>query len=171
MALAPPQGTERSRVSFRLLGVDRRRSAFLELRGGGPDERLVQARAGELGAGRWEIQQWIGTLWVSLGRLDRAEAAFLRAVSLAPGESQPRADLALVHVRREDEEKAREALAQAGPVTGTPAFRNRLAIAHAAAGHPERAIVEFEALLRDAPDYAPARNNLASLRRALDTRR
>lgn len=134
------------------------------------EARTHEARAVELGAGRWEIQQWIGTIWVSLGNLDRAQRAFERAAELAPDEPQPRADLALLWVRRGDDERAREALAQAGPAATTPAFRNRLAIAHAQSGHPDRAIVVFEDLLREAPDYAPARNNLASLRRALEAR-
>lgn len=127
-----------------------------------------EARAGALGAGRWEIQQWIGMLWLSLDRLAEARAAFLRAADLAPEEQQPQADLALLWVRLGEDERAREALARAGSASRTLAFRNRLAIAHAAGGHPDRAVAIFEDLLREAPDYAPARNNLASLQRALE---
>jgi arylsulfatase A-like enzyme/Tfp pilus assembly protein PilF len=139
------------------------------------DGRLSQAlaherRATELGAGGWEIQQWIGSVWASLGQLDRAQQAFESAAGLAPNELQPRADLALLWVRRGDDQRARQALALAGPAVSTPAFRNRLAIAQAQAGHPERAVATFEELLREVPDYRPARNNLASLRRALDAR-
>ena len=124
----------------------------------------------ELGAGRWEIQQWIGSLWISLGRLDRAQRSFERAAGLAPNESQPRADLALLWVRRGEDQRAREAMALAGHAVATPAFRNRLGIAQAQAGDPELAVATFEALLRDAPDFLPARNNLASLQRGLDAR-
>jgi len=137
--------------------------------------RLDQARAHEeraalLGAGRWEIQQWVGTVWLSAGRQHEAAEAFARAAALAPEEPQPQADLALLWIRRGDEDRAREALARAGGMTRSPAFRNRLAIAHASAGQPERAVAVYEELLRERPDYAPARNNLASLRRALASR-
>ena len=126
-----------------------------------------QARAETLGAGRWEIQQWIGTVWLSLGRLERAGAAFQRAVTLAPEEPQPHADLALLWIRSGEEARAQESLGRAGSLGESAGFRNRLAIAYAEAGRPERAIALFEALLREHPDFAPARNNLASLRRAL----
>ena len=129
-----------------------------------------EARAGELGAGRWEIQQWIGTLWISLDRLAEAHAAFQRAAELAPEQQQPQADLALLWVRMGEDERAREALQRAGAASQTLAFRNRLAIAHVAGGDAERAIAIFEGVLRETPDYTPARNNLVSLRRALESR-
>ena len=144
---------------------------WLAARDGRASQALAhERRATELGAGRWEIQQWIGSLWISLGRLDRAQRAFERAAGLAPNESQPRADLALLWVRRGEDQRAQEAMAVAGPAVATAAFRNRLGIAQAQAGDPERAVATFEALLRDAPDFVPARNNLASLQRALVAR-
>jgi Flp pilus assembly protein TadD len=98
------------------------------------------------------------------GDLDEATDSLQRAVLLGEGHSESHFNLALAYERRgmlADAE--RETLDSLRLKPGQPDARNSLGAIYAEEGNTARASMVWRELVREVPDYQPARTNLALL--------
>ena len=118
-------------------------------------------RAEALGLNNWDLFLNLGLANLEDGDLNAAANSLRRAVILGEDHPESHFNLALVDAQRgmlaEAEHEARESLIL-NP--GQPDARNLLAVIHARQGETSLAWSE---LVREAPDYRPARANLANL--------
>ena len=121
-------------------------------------------RAAALGLKNWDLFLNLGLAQLEVGELDAATDSLRQAVLL--GENQPEShfNLALAYERRgllADAE--RETLASLRLNPRQPDARNLLGVIDAQTGQTVRASLVWRELVRDVPDYEPARTNLALL--------
>jgi tetratricopeptide (TPR) repeat protein len=121
-------------------------------------------RAAALGLKNWDLFLNLGLAQSENGDLDAATDSLRRAVLLGGEHSEAHFDLALIEERRgmlADAE--RETLVSLRLNPGQPDARNLLGVLYAREGQIARATTIWRELVREAPDYAPARANLAML--------
>jgi len=121
-------------------------------------------RAEALGLTSWDLFLNLGLAQLDDGDLDAATGSLRRAVLLGENHSESHFNLALVEERRgmlADAEH--ETLVSLLLNPGQPDTRNLLGVIYAQKGETSRAFQIWRDLVRDQPDYQPARTNLAIL--------
>ncbi len=121
-------------------------------------------RAAALGLKNWDLFLNMGLAQLEIGELDEATESLRRAVMHGGNHSESHFNLALVYERRgllADAE--RETLASIQLDRGQPDARNLLGLIYAQEGKTVRASLVWRDLVREMPDYEPARTNLALL--------
>ena len=121
-------------------------------------------RAAALGLRNWDLFLNLGLAQLENGDLDAATESLRQAVLLGENHSEPHYNLALVYERRgllADAEREMLAALRLNP--GQPDARNSLGVIYAEEGNKLRASLIWRELVRDVPDYEPARTNLALL--------
>ena len=119
-------------------------------------------RAASLGLKNWDLFLNLGLAYLEKGDLNAASASLEQAVLLGENYPEPHYNLALV-----DERRGMLALAEREVVTSLrlnpwqPDARNLLGVIYAERGQSVRASLEWREVLREHPDYQPARANLA----------
>ena len=119
-------------------------------------------RAEALGLKNWDLFLNLGLDRLERGDLDAATESLRKAVLLGEEHSESHFNLALVEERRgmlADAEH--EALASIRLSRGQPDARNLLGVIYAQEGKSASASQTWRELIRDVPDYEPARTNLA----------
>jgi Tfp pilus assembly protein PilF len=119
-------------------------------------------RAAALGLRDWDLFLNLGLAQLESGDLDAATESLRRAVLFGGNHSESHFDLALAYERHEllaDAE--REMLASLRLNPGQPDVWNSLGVIYAEEGKTVRAWLVWRELVREAPDYEPARTNLA----------
>jgi Flp pilus assembly protein TadD len=119
-------------------------------------------RAEALGLRIWDLFLNLGLAQIENGDLDAATSSLRRAVLLGEEHSESHFNLALVEERRgmlADAEH--EALVSLRLNPEQPDARNLLGVIYAHKGNTVRASLVWRELVRDVPDYEPARANLA----------
>jgi choline-sulfatase len=107
----------------------------------------------------------IGRNWERLDELQSALESFERALLVDPDSSLAHLNLAILLARLGRLDEVDVHLEAAGPLREDPSARNRLGVAHASAGHAERAEAILRELLSEHPDYPSPRRNLVTLLR------
>jgi Flp pilus assembly protein TadD len=121
-------------------------------------------RAAALGMRNWDLFLNLGLAQLEDGDLDAATDSLRRAVLLGENHSESHFNLALVYERRgmlADAE--REMLASLQLNSRQPDARDLLGVIYAREGRTAGAWLVWRELVRDVPDYQPARTNLALL--------
>ena len=121
-------------------------------------------RAAALGLRNWDLFLNLGLAELENGDLDAATDNLRRAVLLGEDHPESHFNLALVYERRgllADAE--REMLASLRLNPRQPDARNSLAVIYAEERKSVRAAMVLRELVREAPDYEPARKNLRLL--------
>jgi tetratricopeptide (TPR) repeat protein len=121
-------------------------------------------RAAALGLRNWDLFLNLGLAQLENGDLDAATDSLQRAVLLGEDHSESHFNLALAYERRGLlAEAERETLAALRLNPGQPDAWNSLGVIYAEEGRTVRASVVWRELVREEPDYKPARRNLALL--------
>jgi len=121
-------------------------------------------RAAALGLRDWDLFLNLGLAQLENGDLDSATDSLQRAVLLGEEHSESHFNLALVEERRGMLANAEhETLTSLVLKPGQPDARNLLAVIYFQEGKTTRASLVWRELVRDVPDYQPARANLALL--------
>ncbi len=121
-------------------------------------------RAAALGLRTWDLFLNLGLAEADNGDLRAATDSLRRAVLLGKDHSESHFNLALVYERRGmliDAERETEAAVRLS--SGQPDARNLPGVIYAEERENVRASVTWRELVRDDPDYEPARTNLALL--------
>lgn len=121
-------------------------------------------RAAELGLKSWDLYVNLGLAQVEDGELDSATNSLRQAVLLGENHPESHFSLALVDDRRgilTDAEHETLAALRLNP--DQPDARNLLGVIYAQERKTGRASQMWHDLVRDVPDYEPARENLAIL--------
>jgi tetratricopeptide (TPR) repeat protein len=121
-------------------------------------------RAAALGLINWDLFLNLGLVQLENGDVDAATDSLRRAVLLGENHSESHFNLALVYERRgllADAE--REMLASLRLNPGQPDARNELGVIYGEEGNKIRAAAVWRELVREAPDYEPARTSLKLL--------
>ena len=121
-------------------------------------------RAAALGLRNWDLFLNLGLAQLGNGDLDAATDSLRQAVFLGESHSESHYNLALVYERRglhADAEREMLASLQLNPEQ--PDARNALGVIYAQEGRIVRASLVWRELVREKPDYQPARTNLALL--------
>ena len=121
-------------------------------------------RAAAAGLRNWDLFLNLGLAQLQSGDLDGATDSLRQAVLFGENHSESHFNLALVYERRRllaDAE--REMLASLRLNPDQPDARNTLGVIYAEQGRTARAWLVWHELIRDMPDYDPARTNLALL--------
>jgi Flp pilus assembly protein TadD len=121
-------------------------------------------RAEALGLTSWDLFLNLGLAQLENGDLDAATASLRRAVLFGENHSESHFNLALVEERRgmlTDSEH--ETLASLSLNPEQPDARNLLGVIYAHQGETASASRVWHELIRDMPDYEPARTNLSIL--------
>jgi Flp pilus assembly protein TadD len=127
-------------------------------------ELMEYQRATALGLRNWDLFLNMGLAQLENGDLDTATESLQQAVLLGGNHAESHFNLALVYERRgllADAE--REMLASLRLNRGQPDARNSLGVIYAEEGKTVRASLIWRELVREVPDYEPARRNLALL--------
>ena len=123
-------------------------------------------RAAALGLRNWDLFLNLGLAQLENGDLDAATDSLRQAVFLGENHSESHFNLALVYERRglhADAEREMLASLQLNP--GQPDAQNALGVIYAQEGKTVSASLVWRELVREVPDYQPARTNLALLGR------
>jgi len=121
-------------------------------------------RAAALGLRNWDLFLNLGLAQLGSGDLDAATDSLRQAVFLGENHSESHFNLALVYERRglhADAEREMLTSLQLNPAQ--PDARNALGVIYAHEGKTASASLVWRELLREVPDYEPARTNLALL--------
>jgi tetratricopeptide (TPR) repeat protein len=121
-------------------------------------------RAASLGLKNWDLFLNLGLAQLEKGELDSATDSLRQAVLLGEMHPESHFNLALVYERRgmlADAE--REMLASIHLNPSQPDAQNSLGVIYAEEGKTDRASEVWQELVRDTPDYEPAKRNLALL--------
>ena len=121
-------------------------------------------KAAALGLGNWDLFLNLGLAQLEIGELDAATDSLRQAVLLGEYHAESHFNLALAYERRgllADAERETQASLRLNP--RQPDARNLLGVIDAQEGQTVRASLVWRELLRDVPDYEPARTNLALL--------
>jgi Flp pilus assembly protein TadD len=132
--------------------------------GNGTAEVSEYQRAAALGLRNWDLFLNMGLAQLENGELEAATDNLRQAVLLGEDHSESHFNLALVYERRgmlADAE--REMLASLRLNPGQLDARNSLGVIYAEEGKTVRASMIWGELVREAPDYQPARTNLKLL--------
>ena len=132
------------------------------------DDRTSELReyqqAEVLGLRSWDLFLNLGLAQLENGDLDAATDSLRHAVLLGEDHSESHFNLALVYQRRGMLADAqRETLASLLLNPGQPDARNLLGVIYAEEGESDRASQTWRELVREVPEYEPARANLAIL--------
>jgi Flp pilus assembly protein TadD len=121
-------------------------------------------RAEALGLRSWDLFLNLGLAQLENGDLDDATDSLRDAVLLGEDHSESHFNLALVDERRGMLADAQHEV-RASPLLnpGQPDARNLLGVIYAQEGESARASLIWHELVREIPDYEPARTNLAIL--------
>jgi tetratricopeptide (TPR) repeat protein len=134
------------------------------------EELAEYQRAVQLGLTDWTLFLNLGLAYFERMDYSRAADALTVAEVLAPERSEPHYNLALTYERMRMLSLAeQEALAALALAPRDRDIRNTLAIVLAERGRYAQAREQWNALLADDPEYAPAKANLAILDRARAT--
>jgi tetratricopeptide (TPR) repeat protein len=121
-------------------------------------------RAAALGLLRWDLFLNTGLALFENGSLEAATEALALAVRLGPGRPESHFNLGLVYERRGMLiEAQQEMLSSLRLEPGQLDAGNMLGVIYARQGDKARAAAQWRDLLRNAPDYGPARANLTIL--------
>jgi tetratricopeptide (TPR) repeat protein len=121
-------------------------------------------RAAALGLSDWDLFLNLGLAQLDIGDLDAATDSLLQAVILGENHSESHFNLAFVYERRGLLADAkRETLASIRLNPRQPDALNLLGVIDAQQGQTVRASLVWREIVRDLPDYEPARANLALL--------
>ena len=121
-------------------------------------------RAAALGLRKWDLFLNLGLALLENGDLEAATDNLRQAVLLGHDHSESHFNLALVDQRRGMlAEAEHETLASLLLNREQPDARNLLGVIYAQEGNTVRASLIWNELVRDVPDYEPARKNLALL--------
>ena len=121
-------------------------------------------QAAALGLRNWDLFLNLGLAQLENGDLDAATDSLRQAVLLGENHSESHFNLALVDERRGMHADAeRETLASLQLNPSQPDARNLLGVIYAQEGNTARASQVWGEVVREAPDYEPARNNLELL--------
>jgi len=124
-------------------------------------------RAVALGFGDWQLFLNMGLAYVEAGRLNEGIEVLRLATLLAPYQSEAHFNLGLAYERRGMLSAAeQEVLLALRLKPGDLDTRNTLGLVYAEEGRYGLARTEWAELLGADPEYTPARENLAILRRA-----
>jgi Flp pilus assembly protein TadD len=135
-------------------------------------EVIEYQRAAALGLKNWDLFLNLGLAQLGNGDLDAATDSLRQAVFLGENHSESHFNLALVYERRGLHADAeREMLASIRLNPGQPDARNALGAIYAGEGKIVSASLVWRELVREAPDYQPARTNLALLGGQIDVTR
>jgi Flp pilus assembly protein TadD len=121
-------------------------------------------RASALGLRNWDLFLNLGLAQLGNGDVDAATDSLRQAVFLGENHSESHFNLALVYERRglhADAEREMLASLQLNP--GQPDAQNALGVIYAQEGKTVSASLVWRELVREVPDYQPARTNLALL--------
>jgi Flp pilus assembly protein TadD len=121
-------------------------------------------RAEALGLKTWDLFLNLGLAQLENGDLDAATNSLQRSVLLGENHPESHFNLALVDERSgklADAEHQTLASLRFNPAQ--PDARNLLGVVYAQEGDTDRAYLTWSELVRDVPDYEPARTNLAIL--------
>lgn len=121
-------------------------------------------RAATLGLRGWDLFLNMGLALLENGDLDAATDSLRRAVLIGENHSESHFDLALANERRSllaDAEREMLVSLQLNP--DQPDARNALGVIYAEEGETNSALLVWRELVRDVPDYEPARKNLRLL--------
>ena len=121
-------------------------------------------RAAALGLRNWDLFLNLGLAQLENGDMDAATDSLRQAVLLGENHFESHFNLALVYERRgllADAEH--EMSASLGLNPGQPDARNELGVIYAEEGKTIRASLVWRELVREVPDYEPARTNLKLL--------
>jgi tetratricopeptide (TPR) repeat protein len=127
-------------------------------------EVIEYQKAAALGLRNWDLFLNIGLAQLEIGELDAATDSLRQAVLLGENHAESHFNLALAYERRgllADAE--RETLVSLRLNPRQPDARNLLGVIDAQEGQTVRASLVWRELVRDVPDYEPARANLALL--------
>jgi tetratricopeptide (TPR) repeat protein len=127
-------------------------------------EVIEYQKAAALGLRNWDLFLNIGLAQLEIGELDAATDSLRQAVLLGENHAESHFNLALAYERRgllADAE--RETLVSLRLNPRQPDARNLLGVIDAQEGQTVRASLVLRELVRDVPDYEPARANLALL--------
>lgn len=132
----------------------------------GAEIREYQSAAA-LGLNDWDLFLNLGMAQLEDGNLDSSAASLQRAVLLGARHPESHFNLALVQVRRGMLADAqRQTLLSLRLKPSQPDARNLLGVIYAQQGDFANASLVWRELLRDAPEYQPARTNLSLLGRS-----
>ena len=121
-------------------------------------------RAEALGLRNWDLFLNLGLAQLERGDLEAATDSLRQAVSLGDSHPESHFNLALVYDRRRMLADAeREMLASLRLNPRQPDAENALGVIYAEEGQTRRASLLWREMVRETPDYAPARRNLESL--------
>lgn len=121
-------------------------------------------RAAALGLKNWDLFLNLGLAQLGNGDLDAATDSLRQAVFLGESHSESHFNLALVYERRGMHADAeREMIASLHLNPAQPEALNALGVIYAHEGKTVSASTEWRELVREMPDYEPARANLALL--------
>jgi tetratricopeptide (TPR) repeat protein len=121
-------------------------------------------RAAALGLRNWDLFLDMGLAQLENGNLEAATDSLRRAVLLGENHAESHYNLALVYERRGMLANAeRETLASLQLNPGQLDARNTLGVIYAQEGKSVRAALVWRELVREVPDYEPARRNLSML--------
>jgi tetratricopeptide (TPR) repeat protein len=121
-------------------------------------------RAAALGFMNWDLFLNMGRVLLENGSLEEATDALRLAVRLGRGHPEPHFNLGLVYERRDMlNEAEKEMLASLHLKSEQLDARNMLGVIYARQGRTARAAAQWRYLLRNTPDYGPARANLTIL--------
>jgi Flp pilus assembly protein TadD len=129
-------------------------------------------RAAALGLKNWDLFLNLGLVQLGNDDLDAATDSLRQAVFLGEDHSESHFNLALVYERRglhADAEREMVASLQLNPAQ--PEARNALGVIDAHEGKIVSASMVWRELLREVPDYEPARKNLGLLGNQIDVAR
>ena len=136
----------------------------LGLEGDRMSEVREYQQAEALGLRSWDLFLNLGLAQLENGDLDAATDSLRHAVLLGEDHSESHFNLALVDQRRGMLADAQhEILASLLLNPGQPDARNLLGVIYAQEGQSDRASLIWRELVREVPDYEPARENLAIL--------
>jgi tetratricopeptide (TPR) repeat protein len=127
-------------------------------------EVIEYQKAAALGLRNWDLFLDLGLAQLEIGELDAATDSLRQAVLLGENHAESHFNLALAYERRgllADAE--RETLVSLRLNPRQPDARNLLGVIDAQQGQTVRASLVWRELVRDLPDYQPARTNLALL--------
>jgi len=123
-------------------------------------------RAVDLGLSDWELFLNLGLLYLEGGHLGAATEILRLAAMLAPAQPEAHFNLGLAYEQRGMLNQAEQEMLVALKLDPAQAdAHNTLGVIYAEQGYYDRARAVWTDLVAEAPDYAPARDNLAILKR------
>ncbi len=127
-------------------------------------------KAAALGLRQWDFELNFGRAELESGDPAAAAGSFQQAIALAPRRPEGYFNLGLADERRGMYQQALDALtASLALDSDQPDARNMLGVIYAEKGDYARAREIWTRLAHSAPDFAPARENLAALDRMTET--